>query len=195
MHRLDLFRGRGQAAADGPNRLIGHRKGAAARGLAARTPPPGGRPRPPPGRSAAPQESRRRRRWAQDPRRPRPWPWPPLQRFAHHASLVARSGRRSPGVAPASTSISAEMSPVKAPDFRTAILSADFDTGPAKRFGHPTDQGRRRTERHAGGDRVVIQPGRDRSRLDERRPPDHSFSSCRQMSVRGAVNGGSPVEP
>ena len=56
--------------------------------------------------------------------RPRPWRAP--GRRSRHGRRGARSGRRSP-VAPASASISAEMSPVKAPALGVAVLAADRD--------------------------------------------------------------------
>ena len=112
----DVGRGRGQPGADRPDRLVGDHQIGAGGAVGQRA-----------GELAADDIerlaglalgplSRRRRRSRSAPPARRPAPWRAPGRRSRDGRRGARNGRRSRRVAPASASISAEMSPVWAPD-------------------------------------------------------------------------------
>ena len=116
VHLGDVGRGRRQAGADRPDRLIGDHQVGAGRAIRQRAVELAAEHVERLAGVALGLASRRRRRSPSARRARRPAPWrAPARRFPCDRS-AARNGRRSPRLAPASASISAEMSPVKAPD-------------------------------------------------------------------------------
>ena len=151
-----------QAGADRPDRLVGDhecwrrsRRRAASRRA-------GGPPRRASGRRRARPRSRRRRRSRSGPRARPPRPWPRTTRVGLAVVGAALGMADDDGVAPASASISAEMSPVWAPrGFGVAVLAADREpltppsasptlasASPAGRSAGPTCRQRRRRAGH-----------------------------------------------